>query len=204
MATGCEIWWKSARRTDRPGVPRISSRNPARRLYIEQTMEASKLSVSTTPNAIPFLDLVAPHVELEQELTEVFRTALRTAGFIGGPMVEEFEQAFAGFCGTSHSVAVSSGTDALRFAIMACGVQPGDVVVTVPHTFIATTEAISQAGALPEFVDIDELTYNMSVRRTAEVPGTRVFAQCIRKAHQQSEWTAGNCGGAGPSLRTNG
>ena len=121
------------------------------------------MSVSTTPNAIPFLDLVAPHVELEQELTEVFRTALRTAGFIGGPMVEEFEQAFAGFCGTSHSIAVSSGTDALRFAIMACGVQPGDVVVTVPHTFIATTEAISQAGALPEFVDIDELTYNMSV-----------------------------------------
>ena len=122
------------------------------------------MSVSTSPNAIPFLDLVAPHVELEQELTEVFRTALRTAGFIGGPMVEEFEQAFAGFCGTSHSIAVSSGTDALRFAIMACGVQPGDVVVTVPHTFIATTEAISQAGALPEFVDIDELTYNMSVQ----------------------------------------
>jgi dTDP-4-amino-4,6-dideoxygalactose transaminase len=122
------------------------------------------LSASTTPNAIPFLDLVVPHVELEQELTEVFRTALRTAGFIGGPMVEKFEQAFAEFCGTSHSIAVSSGTDALRFAIMACGVQPGDVVITVPHTFIATTEAISQAGALPEFVDIDEMTYNMSVQ----------------------------------------
>src|SRR6185437_9262987 len=58
---------------------------------------------------------------------------------------------------------VSSGTDALRFAIMACGVQPGDVVITVPNTFIATTEAISQAHAIPEFVDIDEQTYNMSV-----------------------------------------
>lgn len=112
---------------------------------------------------IPFLDLVTPHVELEPELTAVFHRALRTAGFIGGPMVEEFEQAFAHFCDVSHSVAVSSGTDALRFAIMACGVQPGDVVVTVPHTFIATTEAISQAGAFPEFVDIDEHTYNMSV-----------------------------------------
>ncbi len=78
-------------------------------------------------------------------------------------MVEEFEDAFAGFCGTNHSIAMSSGTDALRFAIMACGVQPGDVVLTVPHTFIATTEAISQAGAMPEFVDIDEDTYNMSV-----------------------------------------
>ena len=120
---------------------------------------------SSVPNSIPFLDLVTPHVELERELTEVFRQVLHTAGFIGGPMVEEFEKAFATFCGTSHSIAVSSGTDALRFAIMACGVQSGDVVLTVPHTFIATTEAISQAGALPEFVDIDEHTYNMSVEK---------------------------------------
>ena len=121
-----------------------------------------------TTNSIPFLDLITPHVELEHELMEVFRTALRTAGFIGGPMVEEFEQAFAAFCDTSHSVAVSSGTDALRFALMASGVKPGDVVVTVPHTFIATTEAISQAGALPEFVDIDEQTYNLDPAKLAE------------------------------------
>jgi dTDP-4-amino-4,6-dideoxygalactose transaminase len=118
---------------------------------------------NSVSNSVPFLDLVTPHVELEQELTSVFRRALHTAGFIGGPMVEDFEEAFAAFCSTDFSIAVSSGTDALRFAIMTCGVQPGDVVVTVPHTFIATTEAISQAGALPEFVDIDERTYNMSV-----------------------------------------
>jgi dTDP-4-amino-4,6-dideoxygalactose transaminase len=110
---------------------------------------------------VPFLDLVTPHVELERELTAVFRKALRTGGFVGGPMVEEFETAFATFCETNYSVAVSSGTDALRFALTASGVKPGDVVVTVPHTFIATTEAISQAGALPEFVDIDEQTYNL-------------------------------------------
>src|SRR5579863_836060 len=110
---------------------------------------------------IPFLDLVTPHVELEQELTAVFHKVLRTAGFIGGPMVEAFEADFAKFCDTTYSVAISSGTDALRFALMACGVKEGDVVVTVPNTFIATTEAISQAGALPEFVDIDEQTYNM-------------------------------------------
>ncbi|HZP07532.1 MAG TPA: DegT/DnrJ/EryC1/StrS family aminotransferase [Terracidiphilus sp.] len=119
----------------------------------------------SVPNAIPFLDLVTPHVELEQELTDVFRKALRTAGFIGGSMVEQFEEAFASFCDTKHSIAVSSGTDALRFALMACGVRQGDVVLTVPHTFIATTEAISQAGALPEFIDIDEQTYNMSVEK---------------------------------------
>jgi len=110
---------------------------------------------------IPFLDLITPHVELEQELTAVFQQALRTAGFIGGAMVENFEKAYAEFCTTDHAVAVNSGTDALRFALMAAGVRPGEVVVTVPHTFIATTEAISQAGGLPEFVDIDERTYNM-------------------------------------------
>jgi dTDP-4-amino-4,6-dideoxygalactose transaminase len=128
------------------------------------------------PEAIPFLDLVTPHVELEAELTAVFRRALYTAGFIGGPMVEEFETSFAAFCDTSHSIAVSSGTDALRFALMACGVKTGDVVLTVPHTFIATTEAISQAGALPEFVDIDERTYNMSPVKLAQY----LHEQCAR------------------------
>src|ERR1700680_3149874 len=122
----------------------------------------------TSNTSIPFLDLVTPHVELEQELTEVFQNALRTAGFIGGPMVEEFEEAFAQFCGTEYAVGVSSGTDALRFALMASGVRSGDVVVTVPHTFIATTEAVSQAGALPEFVDVDERTYNMDPAKLRE------------------------------------
>ena len=65
------------------------------------------MSVSDgTPNSIPFLDLVTPHLELEQELTEVFRKALRSGGFVGGPMVEEFEKAFATFCDVGHSVAV--------------------------------------------------------------------------------------------------
>jgi len=63
-------------------------------------------------------------------LTDVFLQTIRSAGFIGGPMVEEFEKAFATFCQTSHSVAISSGTDALRFALMGAGVQSGDVVVT--------------------------------------------------------------------------
>ena len=125
------------------------------------------MSVHTNGN-IPFLDLVTPHVELEQELTAVFQKALRTAGFIGGPMVQEFEEAFAKFCETKHAVAVNSGTDALRFALMACGVRAGDVVVTVPNTFIATTEAISQSGALPEFVDVDEQTYNMDPAKLRE------------------------------------
>jgi dTDP-4-amino-4,6-dideoxygalactose transaminase len=127
------------------------------------------VSVShSVADSIPFLDLVTPHLELEQELTGVFLKAIRSGGFVGGPMVEEFEKAFAEFCETKYSVAISSGTDALRFALMASGVKTGDVVVTVPHTFIATTEAISQAGALPEFVDIDEQTYNMDPVKLAE------------------------------------
>jgi dTDP-4-amino-4,6-dideoxygalactose transaminase len=110
---------------------------------------------------IPFLDLVSLHEELESEIMPVVQKALRTAGFIGGPMLEEFEREFGRFCDASYCVGVSSGTDAVRFALMAAGVEPGDVVVTVPHTFIATTEAISQAGARPDFVDIDERHYSM-------------------------------------------
>lgn len=110
---------------------------------------------------IPFLDLVAPHAELQEDLVAVFRSALKTAGFVGGPMVEDFENDFASLCNTLYCVGVNSGTDALRFALLAAGVQPGEVVVTVPNTFIATTEAISQVGAIPEFVEIDEQTFNM-------------------------------------------
>ncbi len=129
---------------------------------------------------IPFLDLVTPHVELEQELTAVFQKALRTAGFIGGAMVEGFERDFAGFCQTEHAVAVNSGTDALRFALIAAGVKLGDVVVTVPNTFIATTEAISQAGARPEFVDIDDRTCNMDPVKL----GNYLEDQCTLKNDQ--------------------
>ena len=116
-----------------------------------------------TPEPIPFLDLVSPHRELEEELVAAFRTAVRNAHFIGGTEVEAFEQEFATYCGASHCVGVASGTDALRFALIAAGVGSGDAVITVAHTFIATTEAISQSGASTEFVDIDLDTYTMSV-----------------------------------------
>lgn len=110
---------------------------------------------------IPFLDLVSLHAGIEKELVAVFQKVLKTAGFIGGPMVDQFEREFGSFCDAAHCVGVASGTDAVRFALMAAGVRPGDVVVTVPHTFIATTEAIGQAGARPDFVDIDESTHGM-------------------------------------------
>jgi dTDP-4-amino-4,6-dideoxygalactose transaminase len=110
---------------------------------------------------IPFLDLVTPHRELEEELVALVRDCIRNAHFIGGKIVEDFEKDFAQFCDTRYAVGLNSGTDAVRFALMAAGVKDGDLVVTVPNTFIATTEAITQAGGRPVFVDIDEKTYNL-------------------------------------------
>ena len=127
----------------------------------------------TTPTKVPFLDLVTPHQELEQELLEVVKKAFRNAGFIGGPMVEEFEKEFATFCAAKYCVGVNSGTDALRFALMAAGTKPGEIIITVPHTFIATTEAITQAGAQIAFVDIHEGTYTLDPEELREYLETR-------------------------------
>src|SRR5215831_8275587 len=112
---------------------------------------------------IPFLDLVTPHLELQDELMSAAKGVLTSAMFIGGPVLEAFEREFARFCDAKYCVGVGSGTDALRFALMAAGIGRGDVVLTVPNTFVATVEAIIQAGATPQFVDIDPQTCNMSV-----------------------------------------
>lgn len=122
---------------------------------------------------IPFLDLVTPHQELQEELIGVVKKVFSNAGFIGGPMVEAFEHEFAAFSHAKYCVAVNSGTDALRFAFMAAGVQPGDLVITVPHTFIATTEAISQAGGHVAFVDIHEQTYTMDPEKLRQYLETK-------------------------------
>jgi dTDP-4-amino-4,6-dideoxygalactose transaminase len=133
----------------------------------------------TAKMKVPFLDLVTPHLEMEEELISIFRNTLKTAGFVGGPVVEAFESDFAKFCSVKYCVGVANGTDAVRFALMAAGVRAGESVITVPNTFIATTEAISQAGALPEFVDIDERTYNMDPEKLREYLET----QCERDQH---------------------
>ena len=122
---------------------------------------------------IPFLDLVAPHAELEEELVSVFKEALNTARFIGGPMVNDFEREFAQFCEVSHCVGVNSGTDALRFCLIAAGITNGEIVLTVPNKFIATAEAISQAGARPDFVDVEERTYNLAPEKLREYVETQ-------------------------------
>src|ERR1700675_3612736 len=98
---------------------------------------------------IPFVDLVTPHRELRDALVGAFQKALDGAAFVGGAAVENFEREFAAYCDAAYCVGVGSGTDALRLALQAAGVGHGDIVVTVPHTFIATAEAISQIGARP-------------------------------------------------------
>ena len=130
-----------------------------------------------TTYKVPFLDLNGLHAEIEEDLVAVFRRALKTAGFVGGPEVEQFEKEFAEFCDVDHCVGVNSGTDALRFALIAAGVGSGDAVVTVPNTFIATTEAISQAGAVPRFVDVDPRTYNMDAGRLEDYLANKCFVE---------------------------
>ncbi len=134
---------------------------------------------------IPFLDLVAPHRELKDELCSAFAAALDKAAFIGGAAVEQFEREFAAFCDTSHCIGVNSGTDALRFAFIAAGLAKESLVVTVPNTFIATTEAISQAGATPVFVDIDEQTYNMDPAKLREYFEEQCFVDRTGKLYDR-------------------
>lgn len=109
-------------------------------------------------NAIPFLDLISQHSPLKDELMQVVSGAIDSAGFIGGPLVSGFEGDFARYVQTQYAIGVGSGTDALRLALLALGIRKGARVITVPNTFIATTEAISQAGASIDFVDVDEDT----------------------------------------------
>jgi dTDP-4-amino-4,6-dideoxygalactose transaminase len=110
---------------------------------------------------VPFVDLKSLHEEIEEELQQVFTRVLRSSAFVLGPEVKQFEKEFAEYTGTAHCLALSTGTAALHLVLAALGVGPGDEVITVPHTFIATAEAISAVGARPVFVDIDPVSYTM-------------------------------------------
>lgn len=110
---------------------------------------------------VPFVDLHTIHRALEPELVAVFTRVLHSGAFVLGPEVAAFESEFAEYVGTPHCIAVTNGTAALQLTLAALGVGPGDEVVTVAHTFIATAEAISAVGARPVFVDIDAQSYTM-------------------------------------------
>ncbi|MDQ3518776.1 MAG: DegT/DnrJ/EryC1/StrS family aminotransferase [Gemmatimonadota bacterium] len=114
---------------------------------------------------VPFLNLSAQHAPHRGELDRAIAAVIDSNAFAGGPFVAEFEKQFASFCGTSHAIGVSNGTDALWLALLACGIGAGDEVITVPSTFMATAEAITYSGATPVFVDVDEETYTMDPRQ---------------------------------------
>lgn len=110
---------------------------------------------------VPYQDLNLHHAPLQEEFKRAMGEVMDSCAFAGGPFVEKFENEFAAFCGGQHAIGVGSGTEAIWLVLQALGVGPGDEVITVPMTFIATSEAISMTGATPVFVDIDERTYNM-------------------------------------------
>jgi dTDP-4-amino-4,6-dideoxygalactose transaminase len=110
---------------------------------------------------IPFVDLKSLHHGIREELREVFDRVLNDSTFVLGPEVQRFEQEFAAYVGTKHCVALNTGTAAIHLALAALGVGPGDEVITVAHTFIATAEAITAVGARPVFIDIDPISFTM-------------------------------------------
>ena len=116
------------------------------------------MSTQTPPTPIAFVDLLAQHAEVADEVERGFAQVLATGAFIGGPDVREFEAEFSAYCGTSHCVGVGNGTDAIEAGLRAAGIGPGDEVVVPANTFIATAEAVVRTGASPVLVDCDETT----------------------------------------------
>jgi dTDP-4-amino-4,6-dideoxygalactose transaminase len=135
---------------------------------------------------IPLVDLKVTFEPLKGQIFKAWEEALGSMRLFLGPNVTAFEQEFAAYCGVKHAIGVSDGTNAVHLALRACGVGPGDEVITVSYTFIATTEAILLAGATPVFVDIDPLTCNMDINQVESriTPKTRailpvhLYGQC--------------------------
>ena len=128
-------------------------------------------------NKVAFVDLYQQHQAIEEELVEVFRRVLRKSSFILGPEVVAFEKAFASYVGATECIAVNNGTTALQLVLASLGIGPGDEVITVANTFIATAEAISAVGARPVFVDVDPVSYTMDPQlvEAAITPNTKAL-----------------------------
>ena len=116
-------------------------------------------------NSIPPIDLKRQYQQIGEEVSAAVTAVLSSGRYIGGPVVQEFEQQFAAYTGVSESVACNSGTDALYLALRALNIGAGDEVITTPFTFMATAEAITHAGATPVFVDIDPQTFNIDITK---------------------------------------
>ena len=121
------------------------------------------MQVMNSAMNIPFVDLKSQYQSIKPEIDAAIAAVLDETAFVGGPRVKAFEDAFAQYCGVSHCVGVANGTDALFIALKTLGIGPGDEVITVANTFVATSEAIKMAGAQVVFVDINPTSYNIDV-----------------------------------------
>jgi len=128
------------------------------------------------PVQIPLVDLKAQYTSMRTEIDAAMQRVVNSTTFILGREVDAFEQAFARYVGARGAVGVGSGTAALHLALLACGVGPGDEVITSAHTFIAGAEAISHTGARPVFVDIDPRTYTIDPEQVAKAITPRTKA----------------------------
>ncbi|MBU0672489.1 MAG: aminotransferase class I/II-fold pyridoxal phosphate-dependent enzyme, partial [Candidatus Margulisbacteria bacterium] len=111
--------------------------------------------------SVPFFNITRQNQAVKDQLDQAVAEVIKSGHFILGEAVAAFEKELASFCGTKHAIGVASGTDALHLALRACGVKPGDEVISSPFTFVATAEAISYCGATPVFVDIEPETFNL-------------------------------------------
>ncbi|GGA13398.1 DegT/DnrJ/EryC1/StrS aminotransferase family protein [Okeania sp. KiyG1] len=114
---------------------------------------------------IPPLDLTQQYKSIAEEINTRVQEVLSSGRYIGGSIVDEFEQQFANYIDVSHCVSCNSGTDALFLALRAVNIGPGDEVITTPFTFFATAEVISAVGATPVFIDIDPQTFNLDIEQ---------------------------------------
>lgn len=117
---------------------------------------------------IPFVDLKKQYLSIRDEIDSAIQEVLDNTAFILGKKVEDFEEKFARLCNVKHCIGVNNGTSALRLALLALNIKPGDEVITTPFTFIATAEAISHVGAKPVFAEIDERTYTVNPKSIEE------------------------------------
>jgi dTDP-4-amino-4,6-dideoxygalactose transaminase len=126
---------------------------------------------------IPFVDLKSQYATIKSEIDAAMADVLTDTAFVGGPYLQKFEEAFASYCGTRHCVGVGNGTDAVFIVLKAMGIGPGDEVITAANSFIATSEAITMAGAQVVFCDIDPSTYNLDIQILEEkiTPRTRAI-----------------------------
>jgi len=111
---------------------------------------------------IPMVDFKAQYISIEKEINAVIKEVLLSGQYILGPVVKEFEEQVAAFCGVKYAMGVASGSDALILALRALDIGPGDEVITTPFTFVATAHAIVHCGAKPVFVDIEPDTFNIN------------------------------------------